>query len=261
MRDPDPKLTDSMAEADPEELDRRLRYGARLETVGQLAAGFAHELGTPLNVILGRARMISRGQVKGDAAVESAEIIARQAMRMTELVRSLLTFARSRPSPTGRVDVGRMLRQSRDLLQPLAHKRRVTIELPAPTAAAVTGDASDVQQALTNVIINAIDAMPDGGTVRVSLEERGGLHPDLRVAGRWQGVRICDEGQGIPEMLRERIFDPFFTTKDVGAGTGLGLSVAYGIVRDHDGWIDVGDSEPRGASVTLWLPAWSPEAG
>lgn len=256
MSEPDASGADANAEPDPHELDHRLRHVARLETVGQLAAGFAHELGTPLNVILGRARMITRGRVKDDAAVECAEIIVQQAMRMTDLVRALLTFARSRPSPTGRVELHRLVEQVRDLMQPMAHKKHIGLECMT-TPLTVVGDTADLQQVVANVVMNAVDAMPRrGGVVRLSLVSHVGPHPETGAEGQWHGVTVIDRGPGVPPELRQRVFDPFFTTKDVGEGTGLGLSVAYGIVRDHGGWIAIEDAEPGpGAAITVWLPA------
>lgn len=240
----------------PRELDQRLRYVARLETVGQLAAGFAHELGTPLNVVLGRARMISRRQVEGDAAVECADIIIEQARRMTELVRALLTFARSRPSPTDRLEIGGVVERACRLLTPIAHKRRIdfVIEKDDETRR-VRGDSGALQQVLANIVMNSLDAMPQGGEVHLSTVTEDRAHPDSGVEQAWYGIRVVDRGPGVPPELRERVFDPFFTTKDVGAGTGLGLSVAYGIVRDHAGWIAIDDADPGpGAAITIWLP-------
>lgn len=260
---PDTSLPGELGgDAAPTEVEQRLRHAARLETVGQLAAGFAHELGTPLNVILGRARMISRRQVEGDAAVESAEIIIGQARRMAELVRHLLTFARRRPSPTTRLDLAKVVEGARALLAPVAHKRRASLDIELPEARCISpGDAGALEQMLANVVMNAIDAMPLGGAVRLRLDRAEGTHPRTGAEGPWHTIRVSDQGPGIPPEVRERVFEPFFTTKDVGEGTGLGLSVAYGIVRDHGGWIDIAEAEPdRGAEVTIWLPIAESEA-
>ncbi len=255
MPPPDEPVTDPRPTPDLTDIDRRLRHVARLETVGQLAAGFAHELGTPLNVVLGRARMISRGLVKDAAAIESADIIIEQAVRMTELVRSLMTFARARPSPTGQVDIATLVEKSRELLRPIAHKSRVTLDAEPGAPTRITGDPGELQQALANVVINGIDASPIGGTVGIGVERRSASHPETGQAGEWLVITVRDAGPGIPPDVRKRAFDPFFTTKDVGQGTGLGLSVAFGILRDHGGWITLGDAEPApGAAVSLWLP-------
>lgn len=234
----------------------QLRHAERLKTVGQLASGFAHELGTPLNVILGRARMIARGQVTGDALVESAEIIGQQAKRVAELMRHLLTFARRRPSPTGPVDLRAVLRNIEQLVAPVTHKRRVAVTVTTPDAGGVArGDTGQIEQVVANLVMNAVDAMPDGGPVELRLERQHAKHPQNGVEGPWYALVVTDAGPGVPAELRDRIFEPFFTTKEVGAGTGLGLSVAYGIVRDHEGWIAVGEGEGgRGARFTVYLP-------
>ena len=237
-------------------MQAQLRHAERLKTVGQLASGFAHELGTPLNVILGRARMIARGQVKDEALIESAEIIGQQARRVADLMRHLLTFARRRPSPTGPLDLRAVLRNIEQLVQPVTHKRRVTLTLHMPEVSCMArGDAGQIEQVVANLVMNAVDAMPSGGPVDVILEKRHARHPQLGVEGPWYALTVTDRGPGVPADLRERIFEPFFTTKEVGAGTGLGLSVAYGIVRDHEGWIEVAEAQPgEGAQFVVFLP-------
>ena len=234
----------------------QLRHAERLKTVGQLASGFAHELGTPLNVILGRARMIARGQVKDDALVESAEIISAQAKRVAELMRHLLTFARRRPSPTGPLDLKSVVRNIQQLVAPVAHKKRVELRIVAPDEPCIArGDQGQVEQVVANLVMNAIDAMPDGGPVTLTVARSEARHPRGDADGPYFALEVADGGTGIPAEVRDRIFEPFFTTKEVGAGTGLGLSVAYGIVRDHEGWIEVADApEGDGARFIVYLP-------
>ncbi|NMC70093.1 MAG: HAMP domain-containing histidine kinase, partial [Myxococcales bacterium] len=238
----------------------QLRHAERLTTVGKLAAGVAHDLGTPLNVVLGRARMIASGEVTGDAARDNARIVAEQAERMAHTIRQLLDFARHRPAQRAVADLAPLVEQVHVLLTPLARKRNVHLRLETgerPCRAYV--DAAQFQQALTNVVVNGIQAMHDGDlTVSLSQARRSAPDQPDRPPREHACVAVTDRGPGIPPDVLPRIFDPFFTTKEVGEGTGLGLSVAYGILRDHDGWIDVRSEPGGGACFSLWLPVEGP---
>lgn len=234
----------------------QLRHADRLKTVGRLAAGIAHELGTPLNVISGRAALIASGKLPAEELQSSADAIKHEADRITNIIRQLLDFARQRTAHRATLDVRGIAERTVELLKPLAVKRRVRVEVaagPAPCVAHV--DAGQIQQVLTNILVNAIQSMPQGGIASVRLD--GCTRPsgsDASSLRPYLSVTVADQGEGIPPDVREHIFEPFFTTKDVGEGTGLGLSIAYGIVQDHNGWIDV-ESEPGGGSrFTIFLP-------
>ncbi len=232
-----------------------LRHAERLKTVGQLASGVAHELGTPLNVVAGRARMIARGQVEGKDLVESANIIVEQTQRMSKLITHLLTYARRRPSPRQKLDLAAQIDHAITLVEPLTRKARVTPRIEAGVGPfVVEGDTAQVEQVLANLLMNATQAMPDGGEVTVKLER---VHEarDEETPIDFVRVSVIDQGIGMSPEVRARIFEPFFTTKDVGAGTGLGLSVAYGIVRDHGGWIDVDSAPGEGTTFRVHFPA------
>lgn len=235
-----------------------LRHAERLKTVGQLASGTAHELGTPLNVITGRARMISRGLVKGDDLKESAEIIEAQGKRMVTLIKGLLRFARREPSPEHLIDLGEVISQCGALLKPLMHKQGVTLETWLPeTAVRVKGDISQIEQVLTNMLQNATHAMSDGGKIAIALQRtdvKRRYDGDVEHAPGFARLTISDTGVGIDPAIIGRIFEPFFTTKPVGQGTGLGLSISYGIVRDHGGWIDVRSALGKGTTFEVYLP-------
>jgi signal transduction histidine kinase len=237
----------------------QLRHADRLTTVGKLASGIAHEMGTPLNVVQGRAKMILGDQASGAGAAEDARIIVEQADRMTRIIRQLLEFARRHEPREVDSDVSQIVRQAIALLAPLAAKRGIALDLDAaggPQVARV--DAGQIQQVLTNLIVNAVQAMPNGGRVTVRVDRsracapvRTGRAPQTADYVR---VRVEDQGTGMTTEVAARVFEPFFTTKEVGEGTGLGLSVAYGIVEEHDGWIEV-ESEPgRGSRFTVFLP-------
>ena len=237
----------------------QLRHADRLNTVGKLASGLAHELGTPLNVVAGRAKMIETGEIESpEERIESARIIVEQAERMTHIVRQLLDFARRRASDKRSIDLGALARQTASLLEPLATKRGVSLscEEPAePVHAAV--DAAHVQQALTNLVVNAIQASDRERSVTIAVSARDTAPespPSVTFAGPWALIEVRDQGAGIPAESLPEVFDPFFTTKPVGEGTGLGLSVAHGIAEEHGGWIDVESAPRRGSCFRIWLP-------
>ncbi|MGK4000083.1 sensor histidine kinase [Sorangium sp. So ce1024] len=241
----------------------QLRHADRLGIVGKLASGLAHELGTPLNVVGGRAKMITRGLPPEEAA-DSARIIAEQADRMTKIIRQLLDFARRRIAQKAPGDLAQIARQTLQLLAPLARKRGVTLRLddvgPAPARADV--DAGQIQQVLTNLVMNGMQSMKQGGEVTVRIE-RARVRPPADhggAEGEHLAVRVIDRGEGIAPDNVQRIFEPFFTTKDVGEGTGLGLSVSYGIVREHGGWIDVESRLGEGSTFTVYLAPSGEEA-
>ena len=237
----------------------QLRHADRLTTVGKLASGLAHELGTPLNVVSGRAKMIaSREATDPDEVATCARIVCQQAERMTDIVRQLLDFARRRSPEKRPTDVAQLARQTASLLEPLAGRRGVRLlcgDAGAPLLAAL--DASQVQQALTNLVVNAIQATKAAGTVRLRalMQDLGPDPQALRPAGGYAVLEVSDDGEGIPAERLSVIFDPFFTTKGIGEGTGLGLSVAHGIVQEHGGWIEVESAPGRGSCFRIWLPA------
>ncbi|MFO0723456.1 MAG: HAMP domain-containing sensor histidine kinase [Myxococcota bacterium] len=243
----------------------QVRRTDRLATVGQLAAGIAHEVGTPLGVIAGRAKMIASEEVTGADAQNSARIVAEQAQRISGIVRQLLDFARKRPPEKSSVDLKGLTNSTCEFLAPLAKKQGVELIPPEPQSAAlkVSGDAGQLQQVITNLVVNAIQASGRGKRVEAKLgeEERcSPLEPEGSPA-RWLALSVQDQGAGMSPETREHVFEPFFTTKDVGEGTGLGLSVAHGIVREHGGWIDVESEIGRGSRFTIYLPVPAPAQG
>jgi len=230
-----------------------MRHADRLSTVGKLAAGVAHELGTPLSIVGGHAQMIAGGEVTGDAALDSARAIDREATRMSRIVRDLLDFARRRGPQGSTSDVPEVLERCVALLAPMATKASVKTELAVTQVRAVIDDDS-LQQIVTNLVVNAVQAMPRGGMLQLSADQVVAAPPDETdaVAGPRVRITVADTGPGIPEAALGHIFEPFYTTKQPGDGTGLGLAVVYGIVVDHRGWITV-DSSPRGTSFSIYL--------
>ena len=237
----------------------QLRHAERLTTVGKLAAGLAHELGTPLNVISGRAQMIASGEtVDAEEGAACALIIQQQAERMAAIVRQLLDFARRRRAEKTSTDLAALVQQTLNMLEPLAARRDVRLDRGAaaePVLAKV--DPSQLQQALTNLVVNATQACRSPGVVRASAyyEEVTGDAAGTRRAGRHAVLEVSDDGEGIPPDRLSAIFDPFFTTKGVGEGTGLGLSVAHGIASEHGGFIEVESAVGRGSRFRIFVPA------
>lgn len=260
------QMCERLAEAQvrlQEETQRRLdtseqlRHADRLTTIGKLASGVAHELGTPLNVVSGRAKMILRGQVEGAELTESVQAIVDQSERMTNIIRQLLGFARRRQPQHRKDSLRGVVDRTLALLAPMAQKANVECKTvhaePEPIAEI---DVALIEQALTNLVVNAIQAMPKGGTLTVRSGEDV-VCPPAGVLGHmdtYAALHVEDTGVGMTSAQLRHVFEPFFTTKDVGSGTGLGLSVAHGIVRDHDGWIAASSAVEKGSRFSIYLP-------
>ena len=236
----------------------KLRHTERLATLGRLSAGMAHELGTPLNVIAGRAKLIAGQDLSADDTRCSARIIGQQAERMTAIMRQLLDFARRGQARKQSVELNGLVQGVVELLAPTARKQSVELEWKAAEETlTVDADPGQLQQVLLNLAMNGIQAMPDGGRLELRLEPQGELirpGSEAPQPGRWCGIRVADQGQGIAGEDLPHIFDPFFTTKDIGQGTGLGLSIAYGIVEEHGGWIEVVSTPGEGSLFSVFLP-------
>jgi len=234
----------------------QLRHAERLSTLGRLSAGMAHELGTPLNVIAGRAKLIRAADLPADDIVDCARIIGEQTERITKIIQGLLDFSRRKKPRRSRQDMETLIRQVLDMLAQPARKAKVSFNLiQNDDIPAVFIDPIQVQQVITNLVMNGIQAMDGGGHLNVALTVGRKPRPyGTRSEARYLMIAVKDEGPGIPPDRRAHLFEPFYTTKEVGAGTGLGLSIAYGIIEEHGGWIDV-ESEPgEGACFTVHLP-------
>ena len=241
----------------------KLRHTERLATLGQLSAGMAHELGTPLNVIAGRAKLIGNPQLNPEDVTRSARIIGEQAERMTTIMRQLLSFARRGEARKQAVDINGVLRGIVPLLEPIAHKQQVTLRInESPEPLIVNADHGQLQQVLLNLTLNGIQAMPEGGSLELSI--RCPLQPQppehsAAHTGPWLCLDVRDQGVGMDAETLRYIFDPFYTTKEVGKGTGLGLSIAYGIIEEHGGWIDVDSTPGEGSCFHVYLPQQTTE--
>lgn len=221
----------------------QLRHGDRLKTVGRLASGVAHELGTPLNVVSGRAGLIASGKLSDDDVVQSAKTIQSEAMRMTGIVRQLLNFAR-RSSPNRTLcNLNSVVDRTAWLMDSMIRNRNARLEITQhlPEAMMVNADAAQIQQVLSNLLMNALLSKESGVHIQIATEVCDACSPESDADAPRRVVRmtVSDDGDGIPESVLPHVFEPFFTTRDVGQGTGLGLSIAHGIVAEHGGWMTV----------------------
>ena len=225
---------------------RRLYRAERLATTGQLAAGAAHEIRNPLTSIRSTIQYL-KGSLQGDP--ERSEMVGdliEETDRINAIVQGMLSFARPAEPRFEPVDLTDVLAQTVRLVDPTARKAKVAVEMDLPEGAAVVqADPDQLKQVFLNVMMNAVQAMPDGGRLAVSVTARGDA------AGVGWRVAFSDTGVGIPAAHREKVFDPFFTTKR--DGTGLGLSICYSILQNHGGEIDVESREGEGTRVEIRL--------
>ncbi len=227
--------------------ESRLTEVEKQVSVGRLAAGVAHEINNPLTAILSLSSLALKKMPAGDPRREDLEIVVSETSRCREIVRNLLDFARERPMEKRRVDVNDVLREALPLARKYESLARVKIDLQLyGSPLVVNADPKLLQQVLMNLLLNAGEATEGGGLVRVETDEDS--------SGHFAQVKVVDRGKGIPKEHLERVFEPFFTTKAAGKGTGLGLSVSLGIVRKHDGTIEIDSAEGLGTSVTVLLP-------
>jgi two-component system NtrC family sensor kinase len=231
-----------------------LTRSERLASIGRLAAGVAHEINNPLTGVLTFAHLLRENATEGSQEKKDLDTIIEATMRCKDIVRGLLNFSRQNEPHKRQSDLNGVLRGALNLTRNQASIHRVNIvEGLAAALPQLVIDPDQIQEVAVNVIVNAIDAMPDGGemTVRTrSVEDNGAA---------WAEFEIADTGCGIPPENLERVLDPFFTTKQTGKGTGLGLAVSYGIVTEHGGQIRLASEVGRGTTVTVCLPVVTDE--
>jgi PAS domain S-box-containing protein len=247
------------AEDELRRLEKQLRLAQRLEAMGTLAGGIAHDFNNILGAILGYGEMALRGAPKGSRLRRDLDSIMTAGERGRALVDRVLAFSRSGVGERVAVHVERVVREALDLLAAkLPLGVRVEAKLNAGRAA-MLGDPTQVHQVLMNLGTNAVQAMPSGGTLSVSLDTvRCEIRRTATIgsveAGDYVVLTVADTGTGITRDIIDRIFDPFFTTKEVGTGTGLGLSLVHGIVAELGGAIDVASTPGQGSEFTVYLP-------
>lgn len=228
----------------------RARAAEELASIATLVAGLAHEIGTPMSVIQGHAKLLE-GSVAGDDAKWRLQTIQEQIARISRIIHTLLEIAHPRRSRTERVELAPLLDQTLAFVSERLEHRGVRVKQTLQASVWGSGDPERLQQLFLNLVLNAADAMPSGGELRVNLSE-----DETGVC-----VRVVDTGIGIAAPDLERIFEPFYTTKEAGHGSGLGLMVCKGIVADHGGRIDVKSESGVGTEFTITLrPAGAPQS-
>jgi len=239
------------AEEHKSQLRQQLIHADRLATIGQLAAGVAHELNEPLGSILGFAQLAKKCPELPSPAGQDLEKIVTASLYAREVIRKLMVFARQMPPKSARVDLNQVVEDALYFLEGQCAKKDVQLvcEL-AGGMPEITADPAQLKQVLVNLVVNAVQAMPHGGTLTVS----------TRSSGSSVLLGVKDTGIGMSEEILEKVFLPFFTTKDVHEGTGLGLAVVHGIVNSHGGSIDVESQVGQGTRFEIRLPLSGPEA-
>ena len=252
------------AEAQQQSLEAQLRQAQKMEAVGQLAGGVAHDFNNILTAILGNVEL-SMAQLQSQTpsaskALQGLSQIEKSAERATSLTRQLLAFSRRQVTQPEILDLNQTLNDMADMLRRLITEN-IDLELsPAANLHLVRADAAQIEQVIMNLVVNASDAMPTGGKLRIATanvaldDEYLATHADAR-PGEHAVLAVSDTGVGMDQETIEHIFEPFFTTKDVGHGTGLGLATVYGIIRQADGHIRVYSEPEKGSTFRVYLPA------
>ena len=229
-----------------ERMEEQMTQTEKLTSLGLLAAGVAHEVNTPLAVISNYIQMLAKQMPEGDPRQSIIDKIVKQTFRASEIVNNLLNFSRTGAAEAASVDVNRVVEETLSLVaHPLKASQIQVLKELGESLPPVHGSANKLQQVFLNLFLNARDAMPGGGMLEVRTAAHNGSVE----------IEIADTGAGIPREDIHRIFDPFFTTKSNGRGTGLGLSVSYGIIKEHAGKIDVRSTPGKGTSFHVEFPA------
>lgn len=253
--------------SEQKQLEAELRQAQKMEAIGTLAGGIAHDFNNLLTVIVGYAELLSSEKLEKRLDNTDEQAILQASRRGAALAKQLLIFSRkgsadSRKEP---LDPNASVKNLRKMLDRVLPKNVVLQQRLAPDLFSIQGDAGQLEQVLMNLSVNAAHAMPNGGSLTIESQnvrlgpDCGQLHPNVK-PGDYVLLTVSDTGHGMDKKTLERIYEPFFTTKRVGEGTGLGLSVVFGIVRDHDGYISCYSEVGVGTTFRIYLPA-VPAAG
>ena len=241
-------------------LEEQLRQSQKMDSIGQLAAGVAHDFNNMLTIIQGQSSKLLTKTTLAPDDLDAMLTIYGAAERAAGLTRQLLMFTRKNVMQPCPIDLRQLVDNLNKMLcRMLGETIALHFQPPAQTAH-IYGDHGMIEQVLMNLAVNAHDAMPQGGTLTIALddfavsEEYASQHPDAR-AGQFVRLQVSDTGCGMSAAVRARIFEPFFTTKEVGKGTGLGLATVFGIVKQHSGWVEVTSETGQGSTFTIYFPA------
>ena len=248
--------------SEKKEVERQLAHAQKMESIGMLAGGVAHDFNNLLAGVMGYASLIKMQTSEDNNLYKYAQIIEQSTVRGSELTRKLLAFARGGKYLIEDVNLNEIAEEVLAILKHTIEKKIVIVKELDPDLENVRADASQLNQVLLNLCINARDAMAGMDecklsikTFNIHLKQRGFATGDICQPGEYAGFAISDTGSGIGPELLSKIFDPFFSTKEKGQGTGLGLSMVYGIIKNHDGYIDVISESGKGTSFVIYLPA------
>ena len=226
----------------------QLVQSGKMAAVGQLAAGVAHEVNNPLQIILSRVQLLMMRNREAAALVKDLLLIESNVKRISRIIRSLLDFARHNSGEEERqsINLVQLVTQTTNLMQHLMEKASIALQIDTPERSPrVFGNVGEIEQVFLNLLINAQQALPRGGQIDIEMETRDGAVV----------VRVRDTGIGIPQENLPHIFEPFFTTREEQGGTGLGLAIISGIIEKHNGCIEVASLPGKGTTFTLSFPA------
>jgi len=245
-------------EKERKSLQEQLFQAQKLESIGTLASGIAHDFNNVLGVILGYAMILRHAVGDDEKALKGIEAINKAVQRGADLVRQILMFARKSDPSFTTIDLSHILTDVEKMVSETFPKTIITTLNVDPRITPIRADKTQMHQALLNLLVNARDAMPDGGSIsiiakRVTVNEVREQIPGVE-GTEFIHIGISDTGSGMDEETKQRIFEPFFTTKEVGKGTGLGLAVVYGIIRNHKGYVNVQSAPGEGTTFNLYFP-------
>jgi len=240
-------------------LERQLRRSQRLEAVGQLAGGVAHDFNNILTALFGYTDILKFALENNSELIGYVDEIEKVASKASALTQQLLTFSRKQVLAPVILDLNFVVREMTGMLDRLIGENIEFIQELGEALPLISVDRGGLEQVVMNLIVNARDAMPDGGILKVRTSRealsasKAAAHPEAK-PGEYVALKVSDSGKGIPAAIRERVFDPFFTTKEGKGGTGLGLPTVFGIVKQSGGFLDIDSEEGQGTCVEVYLP-------
>ncbi|RME76534.1 MAG: hybrid sensor histidine kinase/response regulator [Planctomycetota bacterium] len=239
--------------------ERKSREQERLASLGQLAAGIAHDFNNILQSIMGYSQILQIDTRLPKELRSDIRVIQKQAQRASKLIDQILDFSRQAPSKMEILSLHDILEKSLSFLQKtMPENIQFQVKIKEPHAF-IKGDETKINQIITNLLVNARDAMPKGGTLQITLTSHEFQPMEVPFTemkpGRWLKLEVRDTGTGIPKEILSHVFEPFFTTKEVGEGTGLGLAQVYGLVKQHKGFIDIQSTVGVGTTVEIYFPS------